>query len=128
MAGDLDEDAQSEAGAHVSQAYTATTVATQSSIVGNNRRITDWADSIDASTVQQLDGLIGEAFFTGGVPFRFIENPAFRKFIKKIRPSYELPTRYRLCNEILDDTYARVKGMMTQEIQRAKYVSIATDA
>ena len=128
MAGDLDEDVQSEAGSHVSQAYTATTVATQSSIISNNRRITDWADSIYASTVQLLDGLIGDdAFFTGGVPFRFIQNPAFKKFIKKIRPSYELPTRYRLC-EILDDTYVRVKGMMTQEIQRAKYISIATDA
>ena len=77
--------------------------------------------------MQLLDGLIGDdAFFTGGVPFASSRS-AFKKFIKKIRPSYELPTRYRLC-EMLDDTYVRVKGMMTQEIQRAKYVSIATDA
>ena len=127
MAQHLHEDVQVEGSSHSPSADTASVVATPA-IVANKCRITDWADSIDASTVKQLYSLIGEAFFTGGVPFRFIENSALKKFVKAMRPSYELPSRHRLCNDILDDTHDSVKMKMTEAVRRGKYVSIATDA
>ena len=128
MAPRLDEGVEMESSLRASVANITTPDATQSSFASINRKITDSVDSINESTVQQLDELIGDAIFTGGIPFRFIENPAFNKFIRKIRPSYELPTRYRLCNDILDNMFSNVERKMAEEIQRAKYVSIATDA
>ena len=104
MAQHLREDVQVEGSSHSPSADIASVVATPA-IVTNNRRITDWANSIDASTVKQLDSLIGAAFFTGGVPFRFIENSALKKFVKAMRPNFPL-----------------------EAVRRAKYVSIAADA
>ena len=128
LARDLDEDIQTEVNTSSSVVDSFTAVATLSSSESNNMRMTSWVDSINSSTVRRLDALIGEAFFTGGIPFRFIENPALVKFIKTIRPSYELPNRHRLCNEILEETFTSVKSKMAVEIASAKYVSITTDA
>ena len=45
-----------------------------------------------------------------------------------MRPSYGLPSRHRLCNDILDDTHNSVKTKKAEVVRRAKYASIATDA
>ena len=36
--------------------------------------ITNWMDSVDAVKQKKLGHLLAEEFYTGAIPFRFIEN------------------------------------------------------
>ena len=54
-------------------------------------------------------------------------SPAFRKFIKAIRPSFTPPSRPKLSNELLDEAYYRKKEEVDSVLSQAKHISIVTD-
>ncbi|CAG8593288.1 3746_t:CDS:2 [Cetraspora pellucida] len=51
------------------------------------------------------DILLTRAFISSGIPFNVIENPDFRFFLQKTNPSYTIPSRYRVSNNLLNQEY-----------------------
>ena len=84
-------------------------------------------DSVDAVKQKKLDHLLAEAFYTGGVPFRFIENKYFQQFVTALKPVYTLPSRKALANDILDEVYAKTQKAVGTPIEESKYVNIVYD-
>ena len=91
-------------------------------------KVTDWAAKITENEKMRCDKELSLAFFSGGVPFRFIENPHLLRAMGILRPGYELPSRRQLSDRMLDDCYASLQAEMNADISKAMYVSLATDA
>ena len=92
------------------------------------RKITDWTGKISENEKNHCDTELALAFFTGGVPFRFIENQHFLRAMGILRPGYEPPSRRQLSNQMLDDCYTSLQAKMKADIANARYVSLTTDA
>ena len=97
-------------------------------VIRKHRKITDWADRISEAEKKQVDRELSLAFFSGGVPFRFIENPHLLRAMNILRAAYEPPSRRQICNRMLDDCHSSIEADMNAEITKAAYVSVATDA
>ena len=91
-------------------------------------KITDWASRMSDSERKQCDTELALAFFSGGVPFRFIENPHLLRATGLLRPGYKPPSRRQLSNQLLDDCYSSLQAEISTEMSKATYVSLATDA
>lgn len=91
-------------------------------------KITDWAGKISESEKNACDKELALAFFSGGVPFRFIENSHLQRAMSILRPGYVPPSRRQLSNRMLDSCYSSLQEDMNAEISKASYMSIATDA
>ena len=106
----------------------ASTSARNIEIIRKHGKITDWASKVSENEKNRSDREFALAFFSGGVPFRFIENPYLLRAMGILRPGYKLPTRRQLSNKMLDDCYASLQLEMNADISKATYVSLATDA
>ena len=91
-------------------------------------KITDWARKLSETERKKCDADIALAFFSGGVPFRFIENPYLLRAMGLLRPNYVPSKRRQLSNHLLDNCYTNLQTQMNADISRATYLSLATDA
>ena len=66
-------------------------------------------------TQRGLEGLLAKAFVSGNIPWNFIKNPFFGRFIHQLRPNFDLKSRKTLSNTILDrvcDTEDRLNDIV----------------
>ena len=109
-------------------AVASTSCSENVSVTGKYRRVTDWVNRMSDSERNRCDTELSLAFFSGGIPFRFIENPHLMRAMSILRPGYEPPSRRQLSGRMLDDCHASIEAEMNAEISGAMYVSVATDA
>lgn len=58
---------------------------------------------------------------------RFVENPAFRRFLHRIQPAYKLPSRRSISENLVPELYSEVKQAVDDEIKNSSYVSLSFD-
>ncbi|CAB4374618.1 unnamed protein product [Rhizophagus irregularis] len=68
---------------------------------------------------------LAQALYSG-VPFFFVDNPLVIQFFQCLRPSFKLPNRKRLADELLDDVYDEVKMHTDEQISKAKSLYTAS--
>lgn len=57
-----------------------------------------------------------------------MENPAFQRFLSRLRPAYKPPTRYKLAGPLLDTTYTKTKLAMAAVLQNsAKQITLVSN-
>jgi hypothetical protein len=87
-----------------------------------------WVDKCSISQNAELDLLLAKAFYSGGIPHSFVDNPEFRKFLNHIRPAYRPPNRQRLSGGLLDSVHAQVSKQVEQKIrEEAGRLTLTTD-
>lgn len=90
---------------------------------------------LPASEQHALDKLLAEAVYASGIPFSFVsklytnsrklltslqvEQPAFLRFLQRLKPSYKPPARRQLAGSLLDDAYANTKSRMDNIVAEA---------
>ena len=64
-----------------------------------------FVSSTKLSEKQQIDQAFAEYFYATNTPFQRVEHPSFRKLIKLLGPSYNLPDRKYRSNELLNTKF-----------------------
>jgi hypothetical protein len=63
---------------------------------------------------------------TGNISFRFLDNPFWMQFIRKLRPAYKSPTTRQFAT-LLSREYEQSKLTVTDVINNADFVSLTSD-
>ena len=87
----------------------------------------NFIDRMNEEEQQTLEFLLAQALFSAGVPFTFVENPFIIQFFHHLRPSFRLPNRKKLANELLDEVYEEVKIEADEQISKAKTLCMVSD-
>jgi hypothetical protein len=76
---------------------------------------------------ETLEFLLAQALFSTEVPFAFIENPYVIQFFNYLRPSFKLPNRRKIADELLDEVYEKVKMQADEQISKATTLCMVSD-
>ncbi|KAL1914699.1 uncharacterized protein VTP21DRAFT_8110 [Calcarisporiella thermophila] len=79
-------------------------------------------------SITEIGELLAKAFFSGGVPFNFIENDYFQQFLSRVCPSCNVISRYRLANPLLSKTFKEVKQGIDLSIQASENLCLVADS
>jgi hypothetical protein len=102
-------------------------------------------DDMPMGERQTLDRMLAEAVYASGIPFSFVstivllvyklltnlqvENPAFRRCLKRLRPSYRPPHCRALAGYLLDDAYAHTNTHIDRIIGEASgHLTLVSDS
>lgn len=91
------------------------------------RSVHNFMDSITPRQKNELDALWAKACFTNSWSFNSTNNPYLNEFIKKLRPSYKLPTVHCLSNQLLDDTFASVNDVEKEAVSQVPAMTLQLD-
>ncbi|XP_034944412.1 uncharacterized protein [Chelonus insularis] len=75
-----------------------------------------------------LQELLAEAIYASGTPLCITENPYWLKFFNALRPSFNLPSRNQISNNLLDSVFVRTQNMVNEKIESATTVGVQCDA
>jgi hypothetical protein len=67
---------------------------------------------------QEFERLWARYVYSSGVSFNSCENPALQEAMRKAAPRFEIPSRWKLSNTLLDSEYAHVKKDMVGVIKQ----------
>lgn len=71
--------------------------------------------------------MLAKAIFVSGAPFVMVEHPVWKEFFKRLRPSYELPSRKHISTTLLDFHYNQTKKMVDNEVKNANVLHLQLD-
>src|SRR6266498_2935496 len=90
--------------------------------------INNFIDCMNEEEQETLEFLLAQALFSAKVPFAFVENPLVIQFFNYLRPSFKLPNRKKIANELLDEVYEEVKIQADEQIFKATTLCIISDS
>ncbi|CAB4484275.1 unnamed protein product [Rhizophagus irregularis] len=91
------------------------------------QKIENFIDRMSEEEQENLEFQLAQALYSAGVPFSFVDNPLVIQFFQCLRPSFKLPNRKRLADELLDDVYDEVKMHTDEQISKAKSLCMVSD-
>lgn len=74
-----------------------------------------------------MRSLFAKAVYASGIPFATFENPAWRSFFSRLRPTFKVPNRHDLDGKLLDKVYDDLKLIMEKKISEADSLAISID-
>jgi hypothetical protein len=84
-------------------------------------------DSINNEESCILKRLFARAVYAAGLPLSVTENDHMKKFFKRIRPCFHLPSRYELSVPYLQKEYEIIQKKVLKKIREAESLTILTD-
>jgi len=90
-------------------------------------KLDNFVDGMKEEEQESLEFLLAQALYSAGVPFTFVENPFVIQFFKYLRPSFKLPNRRKIANELLDEVYEDVKIQADEQISKATTLCMVSD-
>lgn len=69
---------------------------------------------------KSIHAMLADFVFSAGLPFTTVEHPKFKLFVKRLRPTYEPPTRKTIANKYLDAQYENLKDVFSNKLAKAK--------
>lgn len=70
---------------------------------------------------------MAKAIFISGIPLSSVEHPLWIEFFKKVRPSYNLPSRFRLASTYLDSQYSEMQCEVKRQLTESKHLHLQCD-
>ena len=71
--------------------------------------------------------LFTRAVYCSSAPLSIVENDHWIDFFKKLKPNFNLPSRYELSNRLLSQEFARVEGRVEQRVATAPCLALQMD-
>lgn len=81
-------------------------------------------DNLSTEQIAIIDRSVLKAFVMCGIPFRVIENPYFVNLLKNLNSNYEIPSRERLSNNLLDEEAIRIEIKIKNSLEKAKNLTL----
>lgn len=79
-------------------------------------KVTRYADLVTKKNQDEFNVEIGKYIFASNLPFSHVENPAFIRLIKKLRPGCQTPSRKVVGTSILNKVYDEVSEQQANEL------------
>ena len=103
-----------------------------------SRGIASFLGSASSDDQDQLDNLLTkvnffqflffQALITGNIAANFLDNPFFRQFIHKLRPSYKLPSRNeKFVNKLIPAEFERVHKAVEATTNGSDFLALSSD-
>lgn len=86
-----------------------------------------FVDSMSTTQQDDLEQELCQWIFAAGLPFSVVEHPAFKKFMSKARPSFEVPKRKRLSTTLIQREYDRQWAKLQKTLEATERVGIVSD-
>ena len=76
---------------------------------------------------RSIDQLITQVCFTGARPFNLFEQQEMRDLIHALSPTYQIPSRHRIADDLLDEAYNGLREEVLKELRRTEFLNITVD-
>ena len=63
---------------------------------------------------------------TGNIPANFLDNLFLKELFCKLRPAYELPSRYQFSTTLLNAEYQRIQKMVEEAINSTDFLTLSS--
>jgi len=100
---------------------------TQLSSAHGQPKIVHYVDKISQSQQKELDLLWAEAVYVNQWSFNSMNCPTLLEFFRKLRPSYRVPSPYKLSHGLLDSMVARMDRENQATCSRADNLAVMLD-
>ena len=92
-----------------------------------NFRFRSFLDRMSDAESNELQLIFAEAVYGTGQSFNVVTNDLWKKFFKRLRPKFVMPTRKALANELLDSIHDKVSKMTNAFMDKSDYISLVVD-
>ena len=82
----------------------------QSDKASGKKRKRDWADSMMADEQSAAEASCARWISAAALPLSTTEHPAFKEFMRVLRPSFKTPSRYLIGHTLLRKEYESLGG------------------
>lgn len=83
-----------------------------------------FVDSMSQKEQSILDRLFGRFIYSSNLAHSVVENEHAVNFLKKLRPSWIIPSRYKISNKMLDEEYMVIKEVAQKKIDESYSLSM----
>lgn len=95
------------------------------STMGRHLKIHNISNKNQSTNIDSMEQLI-YSFVDGNIPFRFVENEYFKKFISSISNTFSLPSRKSI-SKLIKEKADICKEIVKDELKKAEYVTLVID-
>lgn len=88
--------------------------------------ITKFVSKVSKVGQQKLDFELAQSIFSANLPFSFVDNMYFKKFLNSLNPAYSVPSRKLLAGRLLEEQFAATQHTMKDYI-KGKNVTLSQD-
>lgn len=86
-----------------------------------------FVDDMSCNENEALNKALAKAIYVTGTPLSITEHPLWQNFFKSLRPSYILPSRFRLSTSYLDTQYTEMQTDLKEQLTSAKHLHLQCD-
>ncbi|CAG8775658.1 5227_t:CDS:1, partial [Funneliformis caledonium] len=90
-------------------------------------KLNNFVDNMKEEEQESFEFLLAQALYLAEIPFTFVDNPFVIQFFKYLQPSFKLPNRKKIANELLDKVYENVKIQADEQISKATTLYMVSD-
>lgn len=76
---------------------------------------------------RSIDQLIAQVCFSGARPFNLFDQPEMRDLIYALSPTYQIPSRHRIADDLLDEAYHGLQQEVLKELRRTQFLNVTVD-
>lgn len=76
---------------------------------------------------RSIDHLLAQVCFTGARPFSLFEQQEIRDLIYALNPLYQIPSRHRIADDLLKESYNGLHREVLKELRRSQFLNITVD-
>jgi hypothetical protein len=76
---------------------------------------------------KHINNLAAMMLYETGLPFMFFEKPSVKAFLTTLRPAYTPPSSFYFANQLLHDTWIKVKQEVDAHIDREEEINVTFD-
>lgn len=83
---------------------------------------------INATQKQQIDQAFLKLFYKDFQPFSIVEDTGFCEFVHFLNPSYEIPTRKTISQNLIPATYEKCRAVVLEAIKTVNKICLTVDS
>ena len=99
----------------------------QSDKASGKKRKRDWADSMMADEQSAAEASCARWIYAAALPLSTTEHPAFKEFMRVLRPSFKTPSRYLIGHTLLQKEYESLGDKVNKALEQSQRISLITD-
>lgn len=84
--------------------------------------------ALNRKETNKIDKALAYFIATKMMPYSVVDKKGYRRFVKVLQPSYQLPSRKSLTEKMIPDKFLTTQATIKSELQKAEFFLFTTDA